>query len=311
MPFSVVVGAGPVGCTTARLVAGSGQDVRLVSRSGRGPRHDRIETVAVDAADTAGLTELTLGATTLFNCAMPRYDRWPAEFPPLAASLLSAAERTGADYVLLGNTYGYGPVDVPMTEDLPMAPTTVKGKVRARMWTDALMAHEEGRVRAVEVRSSEYLGAGAASAYTLMVVPAVLAGAEAAYPGDLDARKSWNHVGDVARTLVAASRQASGTDWGRAWHVPPTATLSVRDLTRRLAHLAGVADPVLTAMSFEELRKLGETDTVIAEIVEMYYVNDRPHILDPATTRTRLGVGATPIDEVLRETITGGSEGAR
>jgi hypothetical protein len=76
----------------------------------------------------------------------------------LAASLLAAAEQTGADYVMVGNAYGYGPVDGPMTEDLPLAATTSKGRVRARMWLDAKAAHGAGRVRAAEVRAHDFLG---------------------------------------------------------------------------------------------------------------------------------------------------------
>ncbi|MFI0941365.1 hypothetical protein [Streptomyces sp. NPDC021020] len=106
---------------------------------------------------------------------------------------------------MLGNAYGYGPVDGPLTEDLPMAATTVKGRVRARMWTDALAAHQAGRVRVAEVRASEYLGPGAASLCTLLVVPAVLAGQPVSYPGDLDVPHSWSHIGVVVWVVVVVA----------------------------------------------------------------------------------------------------------
>ncbi|KPI30947.1 hypothetical protein OV450_1724 [Actinobacteria bacterium OV450] len=54
---------------------------------------------------------------------------------------LAAAERAGADYVMLGNTYGYGLVDGAADEDLPQRPSSVKGRVRAQMWRDAEAAH--------------------------------------------------------------------------------------------------------------------------------------------------------------------------
>ena len=62
--------------------------------------------------------------------------------------------------VTIGNLYGYGPVDGPMTEDTPLAATGAKGRVRNRMWADALAAHRAGRVRVTEVRGSDYVGAG-------------------------------------------------------------------------------------------------------------------------------------------------------
>jgi len=159
-----VVGAGATGIPTARLLATAGEQVRLVSRRGSGPAHPRIELVAADATDTAGLTAVTRGATALYNCAMPPYDQWPDQWPPLAAALLASAERTGADYVMIGNAYGYGPADGPLTEDLPLAATTAKGRVRARMWLDAKAACDAGRVRVTEVRAHDFLGPGALSA---------------------------------------------------------------------------------------------------------------------------------------------------
>ncbi|WP_068057961.1 NAD-dependent epimerase/dehydratase family protein [Nocardia xishanensis] len=299
MSLHVVIGAGATGSATARLLAESGERVRLVTRSGSGPVHERIERVAADATDTARLTELTRGAATLFNCAMPPYDRWPTGFPPLAAALLAAAERTGADYVMLGNTYGYGPVDGPVTADLPLAPTSVKGQVRARMWHDARAAHEAGRVRATEVRANDFLGAQAISPFTLMIGAQVLAGSPASYPGDLDAPHSWTYIGDAARTLVAAARQEQS--WGRAWHVPSSSEESARELAASLAAAAGAPEPRLNRMTKAELEEIGKTDSIMAEFSEMLYLYDRPNLLDASSTVTTLQVTPTPIDEVLAE----------
>ncbi|MCP2315782.1 Nucleoside-diphosphate-sugar epimerase [Nocardia amikacinitolerans] len=299
MSSHVVIGAGATGSATARLLADSGDRVRLVTRSGSGPVHERIERVAADATDTTRLTELTRGAATLFNCAAPPYDRWPTDFPPLAAALLAAAERTGADYVMLGNTYGYGPVDGPVTAELPMAASSAKGSVRARMWHDARAAYEAGRVRVTEVRANDFLGAHAYSPFTLMVGGQVLAGSAAWWPGDFDAPHSWTYTGDAARTLIAAARHEQS--WGRAWHVPSSSEESVRELAVHLAAAAGAPEPRLNRMTLAELTEIGRTDSVMAEFPEMLYLYDRPNILDASSTTTTLHVTATPIDEVLAE----------
>ncbi|GFJ87678.1 NAD-dependent epimerase/dehydratase family protein [Phytohabitans rumicis] len=127
MSLHVIVGAGATGSATARLLAVAGERVRLVTRRGSGPVHELIERVAADATDTGRLIEVTRGAATVFNCAMPPYDRWPALFPPLAAAVLAAAEHTGADYVMLGNTYGYGPVEEAVTENHPRPQPASRG----------------------------------------------------------------------------------------------------------------------------------------------------------------------------------------
>jgi hypothetical protein len=161
MSLKIVVGAGPTGTATAKLLVEGGEQVKLVSRRGTGPDHPNIERIRADATDTLTLADVAAGATTVFNCTMPAYDRWPTEFPPISPSLLSVAERVDADYAMVGNAYGYEPPDEPVAEDLPMAPTTLKGHVRVPSWQEALAAHEAGRVRVAQVRGRDYLGAGA------------------------------------------------------------------------------------------------------------------------------------------------------
>lgn len=300
MSLYVVVGAGATGAATARLLAEAGERVRLVTRRGAGPVHPRIERLAADAADPVALAELAAGAAVLVNCAMPPYHRWPEEFPPLAAGLLGAAERTGADYVMLGNVYGYGPLDGPATEDAPARPSSVKGGVRARIWADALAAHRAGRVRVTEVRAADFLGAGAVSPFTLLVGGPVLAGEPVAYPGDPDAPHSWTYTGDAARTLVAAARDERS--WGRAWHVPSVSHAPARELAHRLAELAGAPAPRLGRMSAGELAEAARRDAVMAEVPEMLYLYDRPALLDSTATEAALGVTASPLDTALAET---------
>jgi nucleoside-diphosphate-sugar epimerase len=303
MPFHVVVGAGAPGVATARLLAEDGDQVRLITRRGSGPDHPLIDRVAADATDTVRLTELATGASTLFNCAMPAYDQWPRDFPPLAAAIIAAAEQTGSGYVMLGNTYGYGPVDGPLTEDLPMAPITRKGRVRAQMWTDARALNDAGRVRATEVRANDFLGVGAYSPYTLLVAAPVLAGTPAAFPGDLDAPHSWSYAGDVARTLIAAAR--SDEAWGRAWHVPSVSTVSMRELTARLVVAAGIPAANLSRMSVDEVREIGLGDSIMAELEEILYLYDRPAIVDSSLTERILDVKPSALDDVLSEMAAG------
>jgi len=61
----VVVGAGPVGTAVATRLAEAGHQVRVVTRFGSGPVHERIELVAADASDAPTLRRLSEGATAL------------------------------------------------------------------------------------------------------------------------------------------------------------------------------------------------------------------------------------------------------
>jgi nucleoside-diphosphate-sugar epimerase len=299
MTSHVVVGAGPTGTATALLLAESGDDVRVVTRRGTGPSHQRIELVTADA--TTQLTELAEGAATLVNAAMPPYNRWPEENPALGDAFLAAAERTGAAYLNLSNGYGYGPVEGPLTDDLPMRPTTIKGRVRAKMYLDGIAAHEAGKLRFAEVRPGDYLGVDALAMFNLMIGPKVLAGEEVVFPADLDAAHSWTYTGDVARTLVAIARSDEG--WGRAWHTPQTSDISIREITERFAAVAGVPTPPIREMTALELHTAALADPIIAEMTEMQYLYLRPLVMDWSRTSATFDLKPTPLDEVLAELV--------
>jgi hypothetical protein len=83
----------------------------------------------VDATDPAAATEAAKGgAAVIYQCLNAPYSKWADCFPPLQRGVLAAAERNGALLVSLENLYGYGPTGgAPMTEDLPLVATTVKG----------------------------------------------------------------------------------------------------------------------------------------------------------------------------------------
>ncbi|MEU4478600.1 NAD-dependent epimerase/dehydratase family protein [Micromonospora sp. NPDC023966] len=300
MALHVIVGAGPVGTATARLLAERGDRVRVVTRRGTGPAHPAIERIAADAADADRLTALTEGAVALHNCANPAYHRWPLDWPPLAAALLTAAERTGAVLATVGNLYGYGPVDTPMTEATPLAATGTKGRVRNRMWAEALAAHRAGRARITEVRGSDYLGAEGTS-LAMMVLPRVLAGQRAFLPVDWDAPHTWTYIPDVARTLVVAATDERA--WGRAWHVPSAPAVSMRDLAGRAAALVGAPAPRLTRMRYPVLWLGGLTNPFVRELRETAYQFARPYVMDSTAATATLGVEPTPLDRAVKETV--------
>jgi nucleoside-diphosphate-sugar epimerase len=301
MSLHVIVGAGSIGSATAQLLADRGEQVRIVSRRGTGPDHESIRRIAADATSAAALRDLAAGAIALYNCANPPYHRWATDWPPLAAALLTAAEATGAVLVTTGNLYGYGPVAGPMTEALPLQPTTVKGRVRAAMWHDALAAHRAGRVRVTEARASDFVGAGAKTMLNEVVLPKVLTGKRALVPADLDAPHSWTYLGDVARMLVALAGDERA--WGAAWHVPSPPPASIREMAVRAAVLAGAPAPRLATASASMLWLAGLFSIDIRAFREMRYQFQRPFVLDSTAAQTTFGITPTPLDRALREMV--------
>jgi nucleoside-diphosphate-sugar epimerase len=298
MSRSLVVGAGPIGTGVARLLAARGDEVLLASRGGTDPGIPQVRAQALDATDATRLTEAAAGAVAIYNCANPAYHRWPTDWPPIAAALLTAAERSGATLVTVNNLYAYGPPSGPMRAGDPDRSTTGKAGVRARMTADAMAAHAAGRLRAVEVRASDFIGPGAESHLGDRVVPKLLAGKRCSVLGDPDAPHSWTYTVDVARTLVACADQPSAH--GRVWHAVTNPPRSQREAIDELADAAGVRRVKVGSVPRLGLRVAGLFNPMIRELPEVLYQFERPFVIDDAETRAVLGLEPTPWPEVLR-----------
>jgi nucleoside-diphosphate-sugar epimerase len=295
MSLHVIVGAGKVGATAAELLADQGERVRLITRRGSGPQHPAIERVAADATDAERLTALTNGAQALYNCANPLYHRWLTDWPPLAAALLTAAERSGAVLATVSNLYGYGPVDGPITPETPLAATHPKLRLRAQMWHDALAEHRAGRLRATEVRGSDYIEAN--SIFSFVLAKPLLAGKRAYVPAPLDVPHSWTSTVDVARTLVTVA--ADQRAWGTAWLVPTNHPLTIRDLAARFAKVAGAPRPKLASVPYAVLWTSGLFSPMLRELRTTRYQFVHPFTIDSSRTEHTFGLAPVELDSAL------------
>ena len=304
----VVVGAGPIGSGIARILAAEGRHVIIVTRSGSGPEGVVAERVAADASDSGTIARLAEGAAALYNCVNPPYHRWPELWPPIAGSLLGAAERGGAVLVTIANLYAYGPASDsqgtvgydtarPMTEDTPLAATGSKGKVRAQMWRDALAAHQAGRARVTEVRASDYVGPGAESVLGARVVPNVLRGKSVAVLGRTDRLHTWTFTHDVARMAVVAGSDAKA--WGRAWHTPSVAPRTQRDAVTDLARAAELNAVPVRAVPAIALSAAGLFSPLMRELRETRYQFSEDFVMDSSAAQNTFGLEPTPWGNVL------------
>lgn len=302
MALHVVLGKGPVGSTLTDRLVDAGHDVRVLSRSG-GRSTDRVEHLALDASDAGALTAAARGADVLYNCANPPYHRWVEQWPPVADALLSAAEATGAVLVVMGNLYVYGPVDRPMTEDLPLAAPGTKGRVRVAMWEQALARHRAGTLRMTEARASDFVGPRVVAAGYLgeRAVPRLLAGRSVSHIASPDQPHSWTSIEDVARTL-----EVLGVDeraWGRAWHVPTAPAITYREAVRGLCEAAGVAPVRVTALPHVALRAAGLFSPMLRELEETRYQFTRPYVLDSSAATAVFGLEPTPLERTFADTV--------
>lgn len=298
MTKHVIIGAGPIGANVARLLVEEGEPVRVITRSGSGPEHPLIERIAADASDARRLIELAAGAEVIYNCANPKYTQWQRLWFPMNDAMIAAAKAAGAVYAITGNLYGYGPQpDGRMTEQTPLAATGRKGRVRIKMWQDALASG----VRTVEVRGSDYIGVGAMGVFSAVILPAARRGGAAWVPGDPDLPHTFTYTGDMARALVTLARDPRAH--GRAWHVPSPAPVTIRYLAERYCALTGRPPLKLHKLPRSVMRAAGLVVPMARELAEMDYQFYAPFVLDSTLTQETFGLTATDIEQGIQETV--------
>ncbi|HEX7301791.1 NAD-dependent epimerase/dehydratase family protein [Lentzea sp.] len=299
MALHVVIGAGSIGTNVARLLAERGESVRIVTRGGSGPEHPLVDRVAADASDPVRLTELSRGAQAIYHCANPpSYTTWERLLPPLQTAAVAAAGANDAVLALTGSMYAYGPQPGGrMDEHTPMAATGRKGRLRRRMWEQALAAG----IRTVEVRGSDYVGKGANGIYPLLLQPALAKGRAAWITGHLDVPHTFTVNVDMAQALVALARDERA--WGRAWHVPSPPAVTIRELARRYAAAAGVPPVRLISLPRFAMRAAGLVVPMAREVAEMDYQWYAPFHVDAAETAGTFGLTATDLDTAVRDEV--------
>lgn len=299
----LIIGAGPVGRHVAELLAARGSDVVVATRSGTDTGIRGVDHIRLDASDVTALSAAAHGASVLYNCANPgTYTTWETVWPPLAASLLAAAERSGAVYAITGNLYPYGPVDGPMRESMPDAATDHKGVLRARLWADAAAAHKAGRARVVEVRSSDYVGRGVGeNGHVSRVLPKALRGKRVTVFHSKDQPHTFTDVLDAARMLIAAAED--DTAHGRVWNVPSNPPRSQEQAITDMLVSAGKPPVPVSVLGGPALAALSWFSPLLRELRQLSYQWTRPYVLDDTAAREHFGIEPTPWEEVCRRTV--------
>lgn len=300
----VVFGAGQVGAHLARLLAGEGHDVRLVSRSGRGAQPG-VHAVAGNALDAAACASMAHGASVVYHCMNPKYETatWASQLPVIQRNLVAACAATGARLVVLDNVYALGRTGGrPMTEDSPSRPNSRKGRIRAELAADLLAAHQRGDLQAITGRASDFFGPGGTQTmFERRFWTRVLAGKSGQVLVNPDTPHTYHFIPDVAAGLAALGR-AEDAAWGRHWMLPCTPAVTTRELVARFAKALGreVKLDVMPRWLFSVMKLVVP---VFREFDEMLYQWDEPFIVDDRRFRETFGVSPTPLDEAARQTV--------
>ncbi|TQJ34233.1 NAD-dependent epimerase/dehydratase family protein [Arthrobacter sp. SLBN-122] len=297
----VVTGAGPVGWTVAEQLADLGRRVRVLTRSGSGPRHPLIERIAGDAKDPDILRTALAGAEAVFHCihgSAYTASAWQSELPAAEQAVLAAAQEAGAVVVFPESLYSYSQPDRVMTEDSPRVAGGGKRGVR----TELLRARAAAAAPAVSVVAGDFFGPRVRMAHggERMVVP-ILAGKNVSVIGSSRQPHSFTYVPDLARAMIAAADRPSA--WKTVWHAPTGPALTQTELAHAFAAAAGRPAPKVHVLPGWTFRTAGLVSAGARELAEMLYQFERPFIMDSAASQAALDVSPTPLETAAAATV--------
>jgi nucleoside-diphosphate-sugar epimerase len=274
----------------------------MVNRSGRANVPDGVEVAGGDAADPTFTREASAGASVVYFALNPPYDKWPELFPGLQAGVIEGAAAAGAKLIAVENLYMYGPTDGrPLTEDLPYAPNTRKGTVRARMSQELMEAHTSGRVRVAIGRASDFFGPRVlVSAAGEQVFGRAVEGKSAQVAGDPDQPHTYTYAPDIGKGLVVLGEREEAL--GQAWHLPSPETVSTREFVEMIFEEVGKPARIQAAPKIL-LRAIGLFNPGIRETIEMLYEFEEPFVVDHSKFAEAFGEQATPLRESIRGTV--------
>lgn len=217
-----------------------------------------------------------MGADVIVNALNPpNYHNWAGLIPQITAQVLDAARKSGATILVPGNVYNYGTALGPWGPETPQNPQTRKGKIRVQMEAQ----YRDTGLPVIILRGGDYLDADG-RAQGMKHNLAALAKGKITPFGAPDVPRAYAYLPDMAQAAVLLTEKRA--ELPRFADIPfAGVTFSMEEMRAAFEHISGrkirlgkFPWPVmyLTAPFWEMAR----------ELLEMRYLHDLPHRLDPA-----------------------------
>ncbi|MFD2781776.1 NAD-dependent epimerase/dehydratase family protein [Novosphingobium pokkalii] len=167
--IALVLGVtGGIGGAVARRLVERGWSVRALVRAHSAHRVPQgVSAVIGDAMDGAAVAAAARGATVIVHAVNPPgYRNWNTVVLPMLDNSIAAARVSGAQVLLPGTVYNYGPDSLPLIDETaPQHAVTRKGAIRVEMERRLRAAADAGKIRALIVRAGDFFGPGAANSW--------------------------------------------------------------------------------------------------------------------------------------------------
>ncbi|MGL5042730.1 MAG: NAD-dependent epimerase/dehydratase family protein [Culicoidibacterales bacterium] len=294
----VIIGAGPVGRNVMNKLSEKNEQVRIINT--KGIATSKATSVKADILDYKQLLKACEGADVIYFCSSPPYTEWDKLFSVYAKNVIDVCTELKAKLVYADNLYMYGQV-VQMSEKSAYAATTKKGKIRATVANQIMSAHNAGLIKATIARSSDFYGPEVQTSMVgKAVFQAALAGKKVQLLGNTDLLHSLTYIEDFAKALIILGESEEA--FGEIWHVPNAPTITCNQFMKKVELQIGVSIKSMNA-SKGMITFAGLFSKPTRELVEMFYMYDKPFVASHKQFDKHFTMPVTTFDEGIKKTI--------
>jgi nucleoside-diphosphate-sugar epimerase len=302
---TILGSGGAIGKELAKALSQSASGVRLVSRDPKkiNPSDQLFPADLTNRDQTRNAVE---GSEVVYlTVGLPyNIETWRSTWPVIAENVLSACKVHKAKLVFFDNIYMYDGRNLnPITENHPVNPPSEKGKVREKIATKVMNAHEKGEIECLIARCADYYGPSVrnTSLLTEMVFKPLSLGKKANWMGGLDYKHAFTYTPDAGKATALLGKTSDA--FGQVWHLPTASDpWTGREWIENIAGELG-AKPKYQVAPKWLVRIMGLFMPVMKEMVEMYYQYDRDYVFDSSRFEKRFGFKPTSYPEGIREIV--------
>lgn len=300
----LILGAGGrFGRAAGHAFSEAGWDVRLATRTGKGPQISGALHVPCNAMDRVAVCAAAQGVDVIVNAVNPLYPEWAKMLPVITANVIAAGLESGATVMIPGNVYPFGPdIGEVWREGMPVNPPSRKGALRVQMEHSFAMA-AQGGLRTIILRGGDFMERAKTGSWFETYIAHKSHKGAFTYPGRMDAVHAWAYLPDMGRAMaLLADKRAT---------LEPFTTFGFEGFSVTGAQLmAAVGKAVGTPQRASKfpwpaVRMMGLFNPLMREVQEMRYLWDTPHQLDGSALRALLPEFVpTPLDAALQDVFT-------
>jgi nucleoside-diphosphate-sugar epimerase len=304
MKKALVLGAsGGMGYSIVRELSYRGMEVIAFARTRT--KLERLfkdlHNVEIRTGDLSNMEDIKMAAKSvdvIFQAANIPYAEWEEKLARLMKNIVSAAGSQSVRLAIVENIYAYGRSGgTEVKETFPKKPHTKKGKIRLEIeefvkqsGVDALIAH-----------FPDFYGPNAENSILHYTLENIVKNKNAFYVGDQRVPREFIFTPDGAKAIVNLALNEEA--YGQNWNIPGQSVITGEELIKEIREIAHYQKGVYT-VSKNMIRLLGLFNRNMREVVEMFYLNEEPVVLNGEKYEAAIGpLPRTSYKEGLRQTI--------